>query len=57
MFLCPGDFLGKNTGVGCIAFSRDLPYPGTKPGSPALQADSLVSELSGKPEKGFEVCE
>ena len=26
----------------------DLPHPGIKPGSPALQADSLPSELSGK---------
>ena len=28
---------------------RDLPYPGIKPGSPALQADSLPSESPGKP--------
>ena len=27
----------------------DLPYPGIKPGSPALQADSLLSEPPGKP--------
>jgi len=27
----------------------DLPNPGIEPGSPALQADSLLSELSGKP--------
>ena len=27
----------------------DLPQPGTEPGSPALQADSLLTELSGKP--------
>ena len=26
----------------------DLPDPGIKPGSPALQADSLPTELSGK---------
>ena len=30
-------------------FSRDLPNPGIKPGSPALQADSLPAELQGKP--------
>ena len=30
-------------------FSRDLPDPGTEPGSPALQADSLLSEPLGKP--------
>ena len=27
----------------------DLPDPGIKPGSPALQADSVLSELPGKP--------
>ena len=27
----------------------DLPDPGIKPGSPALQADTLLSELPGKP--------
>ena len=27
----------------------NLPNPGTKPGSPALQADSLLAELPGKP--------
>ena len=27
----------------------DLPDPGIKPGSPALQADSLQTELQGKP--------
>ena len=30
-------------------FSRDLPNPGTKPRSPALQEGSLPTELSGKP--------
>ena len=30
----------------------DLPNPGTKPGSLALQADSLPSEPPGKPKKG-----
>ena len=29
----------------------DLPNPGIKPGSPALPADSLPTELSGKPIK------
>ena len=32
-----------------ISFSRDLSDPGIKPRSPALQADSLLSELPGKP--------
>ena len=30
-------------------FSVDLPDPGIKPGSPALQVDSLPTELSGSP--------
>ena len=30
-------------------FSRDLPNPGIKPSSPALQADSLPAEPPGKP--------
>ena len=29
----------------------DLPHPGSKPRSPALQTDSLPSELPGKPKK------
>ena len=32
-----------------IPFSRDLPNPGFKRGSPALQADALPSEPPGKP--------
>ena len=28
-----------------------LPDPGIEPGSPALQADSLLSELPGKPQE------
>ena len=31
-----------------IPFSRDLPNPGIEPGSPALQAKSLLSELPEK---------
>ena len=30
-----------------IYFSRDLPDPGIEPGSPALQADALLSEPPG----------
>ena len=30
-------------------YPRNLPNPGIKPGSPALQADSSLSELPGKP--------
>ena len=32
-----------------IPSPADLPNPGIKPGSPALQADSLPTEISGKP--------
>ena len=32
-----------------IPSPADLPHPGIEPGSPALQADSLPAELSGKP--------
>ena len=32
-----------------ISFSGDLPNPGIKPGSPALQGDSLPTEPPGKP--------
>ena len=40
------DFPGKSAGVDCH-FSRDLPYPGIKPGSPTLRADALLSEPPG----------
>ena len=36
-----------------IPFSRDLPNPGIKPGSPALQADSLPFEPPRKPPWGI----
>ena len=32
-----------------IPFCRDFPDPGMEPESPALQADSLLSEPPGKP--------
>ena len=35
----------------------DLPDPGIKPGSPALQADSLPSEPLGKPVTSFNIEE
>ena len=46
-----GDSPSENTGVGCHAppSPGGLPNPGIEPGSPALQADSLPAELSGKP--------
>ena len=40
----------KNIGVGSLALLQGIfPDPGIKPGSPALQADYLSTELSGKP--------
>ena len=36
------------SGLPC-ASPEDLPDPGLKPGSPALQADSLLTEPLGKP--------
>ena len=43
-----------------IPSPEDLPDPEIQPGSPALQADSLTTELSGKPQKaalnGTESC-
>ena len=39
----------QNTGVGSLSIlPGDLPDPGIKPGSPALQADSSPAELPGK---------
>ena len=41
---------GQNTGVGSLSILQGgLPDPGIKSGSPALQADSLLTELLGKP--------
>ena len=43
-----GDSPGKNIGVGCHALLQgNLPNPGIEPRSPAMQMDSLPSELSG----------
>ena len=46
--LCPWNSPGKNTAVGSLLQGIDLPNPGIKPRSPALQADSLLSEPPGK---------
>ena len=41
---------GKNIGVGChFLLQGNLPNPGIKHGSPALQADSLLAEPPEKP--------
>ena len=44
--LCPGKTLGNNFGVGCCFPLQRIFWPEMKPRSPALQADSLPSELS-----------
>ena len=45
-------FPSKNIGVGCHFLLQGIfPDPGVKAGSPALQADSLLSEPLGKPHK------
>ena len=49
--LCPWNSPGQNTGVGRRSLLQGIfPTRGIKPRSPALQADSLLSELPGKPE-------
>ena len=45
-------FIGENAGYDLLSeFSspRNLPDPRIEPGSPALQADPLLSEPPGKP--------
>ena len=47
--LCPRNSPGKNAGVGSQALLQgNLPDPGIELSSPALQADSLLSEPPGK---------
>ena len=47
---CPWNSPGQNTGVSSqFPSPGDLPNPGTKPRSPAVQADSLPAEPPGKP--------
>ena len=44
----PWNSPGQSTGVDSLSLSpEELPNPGIKPGSPALQMDSLPTELSG----------
>ena len=48
--LCPWDFPGKITGVGCHALLQGIfPTQGLNPGLPHFEADSLLSEPPGKP--------
>ena len=47
----------RNTGGGSLSSPVDLPYPGIKQGSAALQVDSLPAALLGKPTNmGMCVC-
>ena len=48
--LCPGDFLGKNTGVG-LPFSSlgNLPDTGTELATRALAGEFFTAEPPGKP--------
>ena len=39
-----------------IPSAADLPNPGIEPGSPALQVDSLPTEISGKPCQYMQRC-
>ena len=43
--LCPWNSPGKDIGVGSLSLQVIFPNPGTEPKSPALQADSLPSEV------------
>ena len=43
-----GDSLGKNSGVGCPP-PEDLPNPGIRPKSLALQVDSILFEPPAEP--------
>ena len=46
----PWNSTGQNTGVGKpFPYPGDLPNPGIKPKSPALQVDSSLAEPPGKP--------
>ena len=49
--LSPWNSPGQNTGMGSLSLLQgDLPNPGIEPRSPALQEDSLLTELLGKPQ-------
>ena len=50
LYLCQQNSPGKNTGVVChFLLQGDLPDPGIKPRSPALQVDSLPLSHLGSP--------
>ena len=47
--LCPRDFPDKNTGLGCISFSRGSSQPRDQTISLALAGGFFTAELPGKP--------
>ena len=49
----PWNSLGQNTGVGSLSLLQGSSNPGIEPGCPAMQADSLPTELSGKSSTGY----
>ena len=49
--LCPWDFPGKNTGVGChFLLQETFPKPGVEPESPALAGGFFTTAPPGKPQ-------
>ena len=49
--LCPWNSPGKKNEVGCHSLLQGIfPTQGLNPGSPILQADSLLAEPPGKPD-------
>ena len=49
-FLCPWDFPGKNTGVGCHSLLQQI-FPGIEPMSTTLAGGFFNTEPSGKPKE------
>ena len=51
MLLCPWNFPGKNTGVGChfLLYAISHPDPGIEPKSPELAGGFSTTEPPGKP--------
>ena len=54
--LCPWDFPGKSTGVGChFLLQGDLPNPGIEPTSPALAGRFFTAEPARKPSSDIKI--
>ena len=57
--VCPWDSPGKNTGVGCHSFFRDLPDLGVEPAtpmSPALAEGFFTTSATWEGHVCFEIC-